>query len=272
MAEDRAYVFGHSDQELLRLERQAQFFADQTEDVLRRAGLKPGMRVLDIGCGVGDVSLIAGGLVGPEGSVVGVDRSPEALGVARRRASAARLNRVSFEQADAEAIAGKAIFDALIGRFILIHLPQPSAVLRRLQTILAPGGIVAFLEMDVNSATVTPPMPLFDRCMGWIVDLYRRGGGEPDMGSRLFGVFRAAGLTPSMCGTCRVEGGPSATGYDYLAETIRNLIPTMESLGVATAEEIGIADLADRLRHQAIAGEHCLVFPRLIGAWGRVGV
>jgi ubiquinone/menaquinone biosynthesis C-methylase UbiE len=271
MATSGPYVFGHSDQELARLERQALFFADQTEDVLRRAGLRPGMRVLDIGCGVGDVSLIAGSLVGPTGAVVGIDRSPEALDVAKRRVEAAGFHWARFEQTDIDAVDGLGRFDALIGRFILVHLREPSAVLSRLTKVLSPGAVVAFLEMDISSATITPAMPLFDQCIGWIMDLYRRGGGDPDMGSRLYGVFRAAGLAPSMSGTCRVEGGPNATGYDYLADTIRNLIPSMEALGVVTGQEIGIEDLTDRLRNEAVAGNHCVVFPRLIGAWARVG-
>ena len=62
---------------------------DLTEDVLRRAGIGPGVRVLDIGCGVGDVSLLAGKLVGPTGLVLGVDRSADSIDIAQRRATEA---------------------------------------------------------------------------------------------------------------------------------------------------------------------------------------
>lgn len=270
MLDSTPYVFGHSDQELVRLERQAAFFADQTEGVLRQAGLVPGMRVLDIGCGVGDVSLIAARLIGPGGAVVGIDRAPEALAVAQRRLHAAGMHWARFEQTDIDDAGTLGTFDALIGRFILVHLHEPSAVLARLLKVLSPGAPVAFLEMDISSATITPPMPLFDRCIGWIIDLYRRSGGDPDMGSRLYGVFRAAGLSPAMSATCRVEGGPDATGYDYLADTLRNLVPSLQALGVVTADEIGIDTLSARLRAEARAGDHCVVFPRLIGAWAKV--
>src|SRR5688572_24966472 len=78
-ASEPAYVLGHSDQELARLERQAEIFSVESRDWLRRAGLKTGMRVLDVGCGVGDVSIIAAEMVGSTGSVTGIDKAAIAL-------------------------------------------------------------------------------------------------------------------------------------------------------------------------------------------------
>ena len=71
------YARGYSEGEFKRLESQGRFFHDVTADVLRRAGIVSGMRVLDIGCGVGDVSLLAAEFVGPSGTVLGIDRSAE---------------------------------------------------------------------------------------------------------------------------------------------------------------------------------------------------
>src|SRR5436190_4994654 len=85
----RLYALGYSEMEFRRLEHQGAFFADLTEDVMRRAGIARGMRVLDAGCGIGCVSLLVGAMVGASGTVVGVDRSREAVGLARRRAAAA---------------------------------------------------------------------------------------------------------------------------------------------------------------------------------------
>ena len=100
-ADARPYALGYSDDEFKRLERQGGYYRDLTEDVLVRAGIGPGMRVLDIGCGVGDVSLIAGRLVGPTGSVLGVDRSSEAIETAARRtAQAGQAGWVGFAAAE----------------------------------------------------------------------------------------------------------------------------------------------------------------------------
>src|SRR5262245_62576551 len=98
----RSYPLGYSDGEFARLERQGRLFHDLTEDVLVRAGLAPGMRVLDVGCGIGDVSLLAASLVGPGGTVLGIDRSPDAIETAARRAAAACQRRGRFAVAEVE--------------------------------------------------------------------------------------------------------------------------------------------------------------------------
>src|SRR5262245_17165364 len=81
-----SYAMGYTSDEFKRLEMQASYLKQLTADFLRRAGLAPGMRVLDIGCGIGDVSLLAADLVGPSGAVLGVDRSAESVAIAERRA------------------------------------------------------------------------------------------------------------------------------------------------------------------------------------------
>ena len=89
------YALGHSQQELDRLVFQGRFIGDLTAHVLRLAGLGSGMRVLDVGCGAGDVSFLAASLVGPDGFVFGVDKSPEAVAMARERAQQSRLRTCS---------------------------------------------------------------------------------------------------------------------------------------------------------------------------------
>jgi ubiquinone/menaquinone biosynthesis C-methylase UbiE len=266
----RRYVLGHSDGELARLEKQATLYSAFTQEILTAAGLKRGMRVLDVGCGVGDVSLAAAGIVGPEGSVLGVDRAAEALHMARHRVEAAGLEMVGFETTDFTTAAFDQPFDAVIGRFILLYMADAPAILKKLAGHLKPGGILAFMELDVGSSTTVPHMTLFDRAIGWIVETYTRVGIEPNMGSRLFGVFGKAGLEPTLIGRFRVEGGPDSRAYEFLAETVRSLAPRMEELGVATAEEIGVDTLAERVRAEALANDTCFFFPRLVGAYARL--
>src|SRR5262249_20095574 len=91
-----AYPWGHAEEELERIISTARFLGDRTEHVLRLAGLDRGMRVLEVGCGPGDVTFLAAKLVGFEGTVIGVDKSEEAIGRARERAAAAGLTNVQF--------------------------------------------------------------------------------------------------------------------------------------------------------------------------------
>jgi hypothetical protein len=87
------------------------------------------------------------------------------------------------------------------------------------------------------------------------------------MGSQLYRTFRAAGFNPRLNGTTRIENGPDSVAYLFAAQTLASLLPAIEQFGIATADEIGIDTLADRLRAEAIAGDHCIFMPRLIGAW-----
>jgi ubiquinone/menaquinone biosynthesis C-methylase UbiE len=270
-ADDHAYALGYSDREFRCLAMQGAFLGDLTEDVLRRAGIAGGMRVLDLGCGVGDVSLLAGKLVGPSGFVLGVDRSVEALETAERRATKALCCQwVRFGTAELGAWVPDGPFDAIVGRLILMYLPDPASTLRRLSACLRPGGIVAFQEMTMPLFRTIPPVPLLGRCSRWITDAIERSGFETDMGDKLFATFIAAGLpAPQMVVLGRAEGGPHSVVYDYIAETLRSLLPVLERAGIVAPVEVGIDTLADRLRDEALGHEAWVMPPPFIGAWTR---
>lgn len=269
-ASGKTYVLGHSEQELSRLEQQGELFGTETREVYRRAGLAPGMRVLNIGCGAGDDALIAADMVGPTGSVLGIDRAPAALSQARARAERAGLKHISFAEAEIYSFEPQTKFDAVIGRFILLHVADAVGALKRVQTFLKPGGILAFVEMDIDETRAIPPLPLLTQCVNWITDTYRHVGVEPNMGSELYATFRQAGLSPRLTGTCRVESGPNSIAYGFAAQTLASLVPAMEKFGVATANEIGMETFGIRLRDAAVAADCCIFLPRLVGAWARL--
>lgn len=262
-----SYVLGHSNRELERLHRQAVLFADLTRDILVRAGLKSGMRVLDIGCGVGDVSLIAAELVSSGGAVTGIDPSPQALAVAGERLAALGKPWVRFSPGTLEELEDASSFDAVIGRFILVHLANPAEALSRLRGRLRPGAIVCFIEFDLSTAVSYPPLPLLQQCIGWVGEVYRRMGRQPDMGVGLFDAFRAAGLKPDMIGLTRIAASDEQAGIDFLVESVRSLLPAMEKLGIAGSDLVNIDSLRERLLQESASGNHCVFYPRLVGAW-----
>ena len=141
-----AYAMGHTDRERRRLSLQARNLNPLTQDFFVRAGIRPGMRVLDLGCGVGEVSLVAARLVGPGGSVTGIDMDASALEIARENAETADLTQAAFVHSDLLSFTGAPPFDAVVGRLILIHTPDPADVVRHAVSLLAPGGIVALQE------------------------------------------------------------------------------------------------------------------------------
>jgi ubiquinone/menaquinone biosynthesis C-methylase UbiE len=267
---ERAYFLGHSDAEVERLALQSTFYRDATQATLRRAGLALGMRVLDVGCGGGDVSLIAAQLVGPSGFVLGIDRSAEAVMAARRRVEAEKIPQVQFAALEFDELSTDVPFDALIGRFVLMYLSDPGATLRMLVRHLQSDGIVAFQEMEMRTARGYPDAPLFQRCVDWYATAIELAGFESGMGGKLFATFKSAGLPlPQMIAASRIEGGFDSTGYDLMAANIRTMLPMLVRLKVVTAAEVGLDTLADRLRQEAVDGGRCLMFPLLVSAWSR---
>jgi ubiquinone/menaquinone biosynthesis C-methylase UbiE len=266
---EESYLLGHSERELARLMRQAGFFAEMTRDVLQKAGIGPGMRVLDVGCGAGDVSFILGDLVGTSGKIVGIDLSPGAIAIANRRAEAFGRTRVEFRADAMESYDAYQDFDAVIGRFILLHLREPAKAIARIARGARPGTTIVFCEMDLGTTHASREMPLLNECLDRIVAVYKAMGFEPEMGSKLHGAFRAAGLAPELFGLTRVADGNDAAAFDFLAESVRSLLPAMEKVGVATATEVGIDTLSERLAAEAATADACVFFPRFVGAWAR---
>src|SRR5215468_3644685 len=121
------YALGNTDEEHGRLIRQAARLAPLTERLFREAGIGAGQRILDLGSGVGDVAMLAARLVGSSGEVVGVERNPRSVARARARVAQAGLHNVRFMQSDVDQIASDEPFDAAVGRFILMYLPDPVA-------------------------------------------------------------------------------------------------------------------------------------------------
>jgi SAM-dependent methyltransferase len=271
MSVSATYPLGYSEDEARRLASQAAFYEDLTADVLRRAGIGSGMEVLDLGCGLGDVSLLAARLVGESGAVLGIDRAVSSVETARRRAAALGARNVRFETAELDAFDSAETFDAVIGRFVLLYQPDPSAVLRRFRNFVKPDGIIAFQEMDMDAASQVPSSGTYIRVRSWIAAGFKAGGAELNMGSKLLPAFLNAGLPrPTMIAASRVESGPDSKGYAILAQIVQSLLPLVERTGAATVEEMAIGTLADRLRRDAVANESVTFWPRLIGAWSRL--
>ena len=270
VAAGRTYALGHSDHELRRLESQSHFFRPLTENFFKRAGIARGMHVVDVGCGAGDVSFLAASMVGQEGSVIGFDKSIEAINVAQTRAAAAGLQNVTFVQGEAEDIVLTKQVDAVVGRLMLMYLPDPAAFLRRIAARINPGGIIAFQEIDIPGFRTKPRLALLNECVFWITETLRRSGAHIQMGLDLLPTFLAAGLgVPQMMMEARVEGGPNSEVYEYMAQLVRSLLPMIEKFGVSDADYVQIDTLAESLRQEAVANESVIVIPPLIGAWAR---
>jgi SAM-dependent methyltransferase len=264
------YVLGRSEQESQRLIKQAIFLRPSTERVFRKAGLIEGMRVLDMGCGAGDVSFLAAELVGPTGMVVGVDQNPEVLELARRRADESGFAQVTFEEGEISEFTTTAQFDAVVGRFVLMYQADPVATLTHVFSLLARGGLVVVQEPDFQVGVATrPSVVLWQQVNYWIGETFRRGGVNHDIGGKLYHLFRLAGLPgPAMLEHVSVGGGAGMRPfYENSAELVRSLLPRMEQFDVAAAQEVQADTLANRLEDETCRAECQLTYVPLVAAW-----
>jgi 2-polyprenyl-3-methyl-5-hydroxy-6-metoxy-1,4-benzoquinol methylase len=266
-----AYVLGHSERELERLATQARMVDPFTRHFFQAAGIVPGLRVLDVGCGPGDVSFLAAQLVGEGGEIIGVDRATAPLKVARARAEARSLRHVTFMEGDPTDMAFERPFDAVIGRYVLMFQKDPSEMLRKLAAHLRPEGVIVFHEPDWDGARSFPPASIYDRCCRWIVDTLLARGHETRMGKKLHSAFVAAGLpAPAMGVEALIGGGQKGVeGLQLIADLIETMLPAMEDVGVTTAKEVGLETLAARMIHEAVSNDSVIVGRYEIGAWTR---
>ena len=270
---DRAYTMGRSKEETERLIQQSGLYEDITGRLLRDAGLFTGMKVLDIGSGAGDVAFAAAELVGSEGEVLGVDTNPEILETARARAQAAGLANVQFVAGDVQTLDLANDFDALIGRLVLTYLPDPAATLKQLATHLRPRGIVAFQEVEFStySSIAHPDTPMMNQLAEWGVEVFRRSGANVGMGLDLYGTFVDAGLPePTLQYTAPMGGPGTWAGYQFIAHSFQSILPLLEAFGIATAEDVNLETLAERLRAEVVASKRPLVLPPHITAWAQL--
>jgi len=266
------YVLGHSERELERLGTQARLVDPITRHFFQAAGIVPGMRVLDVGSGAGHVALLAAEMVGDGGEIIGVDRAPAALAAARARAESRSVRHVTFLEGDPAEMVFDRPFDAVIGRYVLMFQNDSSAMLRKLAAHVRPGGTIVFHEPDWDGARSFPPAPTYDRCCRWIVETLRLLGNETRMGKKLHATFLAAGLAAPSVGLEAFIGGGAkgAEGLTLIADLVETMLPAMERVRVATADEAGLETLAVRMIHEAVANDSVIVGRYEIGAWCRV--
>jgi ubiquinone/menaquinone biosynthesis C-methylase UbiE len=264
------YVMGRTSAETERLQLQASVLAPHSAHLLRLAGITPGMRVLDIGCGAGDVSMLLAELVGPDGAVTGVDMNPAILELARARAAEAGLANVSYLDGDLTSLRLDEPVDALVGRLILIHLKEPAATVRALSRLVRSGGVVSFQEFNITRARSVPPTPLAARGLGWIVGALRAAGLNPDLGEQVASILRDAGLSVEGAAIAGPAGTAESAMPEYLENTLRSVLPVVLAHGRVSEAEVDIHTVAERTARELKEAGATFWSPELAAAWARV--
>jgi SAM-dependent methyltransferase len=267
----RTYVLGHDPVELARLDGQAAIIERPTRMLLQAAGMATGWRVLDLGTGLGHVARIAGDIVGPTGAVIGIDPSVDALAVARERAEVAGVRHVSFEEGDISTWSAGQPFDAIVGRLVLFHLGDPVAAVRQQARNLRHGGRFIAVDFDLGSARTEPLVRLAEEVLGWVEQAFTAAGASPRIGARLGMILRQAGLEQvATFGVQAYLPPQDKAGAALLAGVARAVAPVIVERGIATAEQLGLDTLEDRIAAEFQRADAVMLPPTVVGAWGAV--
>jgi SAM-dependent methyltransferase len=264
------YVMGHNDRERRRLALQGTILNPFTEQLLRRAGISGGMRVLDIGCGVGELSIMTARLVGRHGRVTAIDIDQAALTTAEERAREQGLTNMSFVHSNIDEYKPDYAFDAVIGRHILIHTPDPLRVLQKTWQDLSEGGVAVFQEFDFSVVQPAyPAWPLREQIFGVFREFFCTAA-QGDVGTRLFHLFTKAGFAAPDCrAEYPIDGGPDSPFYEWMAEGFRSILPRAEALGIGQDLNLNLDTLAERLKEEAVSLNACCPAPLMVGGFAR---
>ncbi len=269
MGDGASYVLGHSEAELDRLAAQARAVDPITLRFLTEAGVCVGMRVLDVGCGGGDVSVLVAGLVGPSGSVVGFDRSESAVEAARAKVAGEAPGNVTFVSGAVDQLVNLGRFDAIVGRYVLQFTDDPAALLGSVAALAKAGAPVVFHELDWSGVRSDPPVPTYNRLASWLEAVIERSGANVHSGLSLPSVFVGAGLgDPELRIEQRAGAGSTAIEVvERLVGLARVLAEAMVESGVVGHDELDLDALQDKIMAEATAGGSVLRSHLQVGAW-----
>jgi len=196
---------------------------------------------------------------------VGIERDPRSIARAAARVAEAGLNNVSFTQSDAAQIPSDNLFDAAVGRYILMFLPDPVSVLSSLSRLVRPGGILAFQEPCWKTfLQQCARLPLWSSAAALLVETFQRSGTNTGMGPALSRVFQEAGLPAPSTHADTLVGSEQ-----WLPDCLCSLRSRMAQLNISVEALGDFETLSERLQAEAKAFNTTTPLPDIVSAWSR---
>lgn len=267
MTQPDEYLLGRAEAEETRLKRQIANLAPDSDSQFDRIGIKPGERVVDLGCGPGGVLHLLGKRVGPEGSVLGIERSGHFVEQARRFVDGHALPQVEVRQGDAyDTGLPRRSFDGAHMRLVLVNVPKPEHIVREMVALVRPGGWVASFEADYHAHICDPPLPAWSHLLDAYANYAVAQGIDIFVGRRIHRLFREAGVEDIRVDAIVHVYPPGHDRRPILRDFINNVRDGLIGGGFITPGALE-RDMADLARHLAdpdvMVTSH--MFFRLIG-------
>lgn len=261
------YVLGNLDNEIARLEIQSAFFEPLTQQTLTKAGIKKGMRCLDVGCGTGSVTRILAEIVGKKGHVVGTDVDERYLHYCRNCKS--QPNTDFLRDDISNSALAKESFDVIYSRFMFVHLKDARKAIRSMKQLVKKGGAIIIEELDhaPDSWLCYPESQSVNTLRDVYVDLVKNAGGDPFAGRRIYSLMVEETLDANVeCNSpCLLMGHkPYNTLGWRIAESLR---PQIKSYSLLTDREY--ARMYNELKQLSTDKKSFITYARFFSIIGR---
>ncbi len=262
-----SYVIGVGKDDEERLALLNELFGDTSRNLLLKAGLKPGIRVLEIGCGTGNMTHWIARKIGENGHVTAVDNSGDQIKIAKTNCS--DVNNISFIESSLFDLKDLAKFDVIYSRFLIMHLTTPFEAIQFLMQFLKPNGVIVCEEATNSVTACYPQSPVFQKNRELLMELLKKKGLDFDIGEKLYSYFQQLNLKDISINF--VQPIYATKRQKRMMRLLMNQLKSQYiQVGLATEELMNqlLADL-----DQFIEDDHYLVsFARTTQIFGRSGL
>ncbi|MEJ7542097.1 methyltransferase domain-containing protein [Staphylococcus intermedius] len=237
---------------------------DFIKRLLENVGIEAGMRVLDVGCATGEVTQLVAKLVGDTGEVIGVDMNQDLLNIAEKENESANVQFLNADLYQLSASLGQ--FDVIVGRRILMYLPDVPQSLAILKEHLKPQGIMCFQESDaINGGVGAAALPEHQQAIQRVWSTVQQEGGDIHIGQKLYNLFLQTGMTEIHVNAEAMIQTSDNNDLQWLTEM---MLPRMRKHGVVS-EEFSLEAWKQQMQQEAKSHDAAFIRDMAYGVYGR---